>query len=575
MVRNRLCAWLCIWTLTLGLFSAPACLALTLEGPRPGGELPAVGAYHVTLDAQVIGQGETLSYETVPHKPGVTVPEGLYPGELTVELAGQIVIEDGGCLSIGTMSYNDPSQKSPVLHGVLSPDGLIVVRSGGRLILRGVTLDELTGEGLLIVQEEGGSVEAHSTQLSDDLVSWGPPTVNNIWDQLRDLWLEEGTVLTGAMLPDTLDTYLEYRGVQSKATLSLRWDIDAHKDQTEGECALTGTFLDEDGEALASVRRLALTVRWYRPDQLVVTNTSWRGDTSAVAELRLKEMPEDAEDNVWGEISTDGGASWERWEDFAWQEEASGVSCLFHVTGSTPRHFRVQAADEWAHLYWVSEAVMLPKKETKPADQGGNRGGSTAVIRPSRTPSPMPTSAPTPEPAPTPTPVPTPTPTSTPTPVPTPTPTPRLEPAPTPSVGQGILAPAGGMPYPYGSSVANGYANVPPSSTASPVEEPTPAPEVTPLAAVTVTPVAPATPAVKPTPVLVAETAPASTPAPSPTPTPTPVPTPSPSPPASPAPSPAAAGTQSPAPVLQVLLAAVGVAACALVGVLTARRKRK
>lgn len=573
MVRNRLCAWLCIWTLTLGLFSAPACLALTLEGPRPGGELPVAGAYHVTLDAQVIGRGEALSYETVPPKPGVTVPEGLYPGELTVELAGQIVIEDGGCLAIGTMSHNDPSQKSPVLHGVLSPDGLIVVRGGGRLILRGVTLDELTGEGLLIVQEAGGSVEAHSTQLSDDLVRWGPPTVNNTWDQPRDLWLEEGTVLTEAMLPDTLDAYLEYRGVQSKATLSLKWDMDAHEDQTEGERALTGTFLDEDGEALASVRRLTLTVRWYKPDQLVITNTSWRGDTSAVAELRLKEIPEDAEDNVWGEISTDGGATWERWEDFTWQEEASGVSCLFHVTGSTPRHFRVRAADEWAHLYWVSEAVMLPKKETKPSDQGGNRGGSTAVVRPSR--------APTPTSSPTPTPEPTPTPTPAPTPIPTPTPTPRSEPAPASSVGHGILAPAGGMPYPYGSSVANGYANVPPGSTASPVEDPTPAPEVTPPAAGTATPVAPATPAptpaVKPTPVLAAETTPAATPAPSPTPTPTPAPTPSPSPapPVTPSPSPAAAGTQSPAPVLQVLLAAAGVAACALVGVLTARRKRK
>lgn len=569
MVRNRLCAWLCIWTLTLGLFSAPACLALTLEGPRPSGELPAAGAYHVTLDAQVIGQGETLSFETVPQKPGVTVPEGFYPGELTVELAGQIVIEDGGCLAIGTMSHNDPSQKSPVLHGVLSPDGLIVVRGGGRLILRGVTLDELTGEGLLIVQEAGGSVVTHSTQLGDDLVSWGPPTVNNTWDQPRDLWLEEGTVLTEAMLPDTLDAYLEYRGVQSKATLSLKWDMDAHEDQTAGERALTGTFLDEDGEALASVRRLTLTVRWYKPDQLVITNTSWRGDTSAVAELRLKEMPEDAEDNVWGEISTDGGATWERWEDFTWQEEASGVSCLFHVTGSTPRHFRVQAADEWAHLYWVSEAVMLPKKETKPSDQGGNRGGSTAVIRPSRPP--MPTSSPTPTPEPTPTPAPTP--------IPTPTPTPRSEPAPTPSAGHGILAPAGGMPYPYGSSVANGYANVPPSSTASPVEEPTPAPELTPPAAGTATPVAPATPAVKPTPVLAAEATPAATPAPSPTPEPTPglEPTAQPvsAPVPTPSPSPAAAGTQSPAPVLQVLLAAAGVAACALVGVLTARRKRK
>lgn len=513
MAGKRFSIWLCILAVTLGFLWAPAAFAMTLEGSRPDGELPAYGAYQVTLDAQVIGDGKTLSYETVSPRPtGVNVPEGFYPGELTVELAGQIVIEDGGCLSIGTMSHDDPSQKSPILHGALSTDGLIVVRRGGRLVLKGVTLDELTGEGLLIVQEEGGSVEAHSTELSDDLVSWGPTTVNNLWDQLRDLWLEEGTVLTEAMLPDTLDTQLQYRGAQWKTTLALRWDLDDYEDQTDGECTLTGAFLDETGKALASVRRLALTVHWYKPDHLVIMSTSWRGDTSATAELRLKELPEDAGDNVWGEISTDGGATWDRCEDFAWQEEVSGVSCLFHVQGSAPRYFRVRAADEWGHLYWASDAVLLPKEETKPSDQGGNRGGSTAVIGPSRTPEPAPT------------PVPTPAPTSTPasTPVLTPTPTPVTEPAPT---VEPAIAPA-----------------TPPTvestSAAPPSAEPTPAPSVG-----HGTLDAPPTPSADPAP--------------------------------TPSPSAAAVRTESPDPILQVLLAAAGVALCALVGVFVAHKKRK
>lgn len=511
MAGKRFSIWLCILTVTMGFLQSPAVFAMTLEGSRPGGELPAYGAYQVTLDAQVIGNGKTLSYETVSPRPtGVDVPEGFYPGELTVELAGQIVIEDGGCLSIGTMSHDDPSQKSPVLHGALSTDGLIVVRRGGRLVLKGVTLDELTGEGLLIVQEEGGSVEAHSTELSDDLVSWGPMTVNNFWDQPRDLWLEEGTVLTGTMLPDTLDTYLQYRGAQWKTTLTLRWDLDDYEDQTNGEYTLTGAFLDETGEALASVRRLALTVHWYKPDHLVIMSTSWRGDTSATAELRLKELPEDARDNVWGEISTDGGATWDRCEDFTWQEEVSGISCLFHVQGSAPRYFRVRAADERGHLYWVSDAVLLPKEETKPSDQGGNRGGSTAVIEPSRTPEPAPT------------PVPTPTSTPASTSVLTPTPTPVTEPAPTVDP---TIAPA-----------------IPPAeetaSAAPPSAEPAPTPSVGHDALDS-----PSTPSADP----------ASTPSP----------------------SAARVRAESPDPILQVLLAAAGVAFCVLVGVFVTHKKRK
>lgn len=558
MAGKRFGLWLCILALALGLLQAPVALAMVLEGPRPGGEgSGGLPVYQVTLDARVIGNGETLSYETIsPEFAGNPFAADYYPGELTVALTGQIVIEEGGCLSIGTLSWRNEKEHSPVLRGSCSPDGLIVVRPGGSLILKDVSLD-LEGEGLFVIQEPGGSVALTGMEPEEGLIAWAPPTVDNTYQQPRDLWLEEGTALTGAMLPASLGTYLQYQGTQRWNTLALRWDMDAYEGQRSGECTLTGTFLDETGEALASVRPLTLTVHWYTPGQLIVTNTTWLGQTAASAKLELEELPKEAR-AAWGEVSADGGKTWERWEEFQYQAEEDYVSCVFSLPDSTPRHFRVRAADEEESFYWVSEAVLLPKKETKPSDQGGNRGGSTAVIRPGRTPEPVPSPTPVPEPTPTSTPTPTPVPTSepTPTPAPTPTPTPVTEPTPVP--------------------------------TAEPVPavEPTTAPEVTPSAAAVMAPVSPAT--LPPAPVSTVQ----PTPAPSvgrgildapPSPEPTAAPSPSVQPSATPSvvpevtppPSPAAAKAESPAPILQALLAVAGVAACALVGVLTARRKRK
>ena len=83
-------------------------------------------SYTVTLDTQIIGDGETLSYTTVSSSyAGSIVPEGYYPGELTVELTGEIVVEAGGKLDIGTLSVGG-TEASPVLTGT----GRIVVRQG-------------------------------------------------------------------------------------------------------------------------------------------------------------------------------------------------------------------------------------------------------------------------------------------------------------------------------------------------------------------------------------------------------------------------------------------------------------
>lgn len=512
MTGKRSGLWLCILALALGLLRTPAALAMVLEKPQPGGGASGgLSVYQVTLDTRVIGDGELLFYETIsPEFAGNPFASDYYPGELTVELTGQIVIEKGGRLAIGTLSGDNEKEHSPVLRGSLSSDSLIVVRGGGSLVLKNVSLD-LEGEGLFIIQEPGGSVALTDMEPEEGLIAWAPPTVDNTYQQPRDLWLEEGTTLTEAMLPATLSAYLQDQGAQRWTTLALRWDMDAYDGRTEGERTLTGTFLDEHGEALTSVRPLTLTVHWYTPGRLVVTDTTWLGQTASSAILELKELPEEAGE-VWGEVSADGGKTWERWEEFRCQEEKDYVSCVFSLPDSTPRHFRIQAADEEERVYWVSEPVLLPKEETKPSDQGGNRGGSTAVIGPSRTPEPAPT------------PVPTPAPTSTPasTPVLTPTPTPVTEPAPT---VEPAIAPA-----------------TPPTveaaSAAPPSAEPTPAPSVG-----HGTLDAPPTPSADPAP--------------------------------TPSPSAAAVRTESPDPILQVLLAAAGVALCALVGVFVAHKKRK
>lgn len=557
MAGKRLCLWLCIWTLALGLISAPAGLAMTLEEPRPSGEdAPQATGHHVTLEGRTIGGGECLSYETVaPELAGNPFAADYYPGDLTVELTGQIVIESRGNLTIGTLSIGNEKERSPVIHGTLRPDGLIVVKAGGSLTLKTAAFD-LDGEGLFIVQEPGGSVTLDDTPLEEALVRWAPPTVGNYYDQPEPIWLEAGTALTGDRLPKTLVSWLQTQGASQRKELALVWSMEDYDGRTDGELTLTGRFLDEEGVPLLSVFPLEVTVHWVKPDQLIITDATWLGQAAASAKLELKELPQEATE-VWGEVSADGGESWQRWEGFELRRDEAVTTGVFSLPDATPRQFRIRAANQRQHLYWMSDSVLLPKESGKPSDQGGNRGGSTAVLRPSRTPEPTPSPAPTPEPTPTPAPTPEPTPT------PTPTPTVEPTPVPSPSVGHGIL-------------------DVPTRSTASPVEEPTPTPEATPPVAVAI---APATPApsepvstVQPTPAPSVGHGIPDVPS---TPSAEPIPTHSPSP-EKPIPSPSvgsgipdAPPSSAPAPVLQVLLVAAGALVCGLVGVFVARRKRK
>ena len=207
-------------------------VAFATEGEQPSdqpvpeempSQEPENDAYMVSLDSQTIS--DYLEYTTVsPEFAGVSEP--YYPGDLTIELTGQIIIEDGGSLTIGTLSVGSDKEANPMIRGILQEDGLIVVKSGGNLTLTTVTFD-FTGEGLLIVQEPGGSITLTDTPLDDSWIQWAPPMVDNAYHQPSDLWLEEGTVLTEALLPVTLKTYLQNQGVQEWTDISLQWDLEA------------------------------------------------------------------------------------------------------------------------------------------------------------------------------------------------------------------------------------------------------------------------------------------------------------------------------------------------------------
>lgn len=537
MGRNRIRAvalGLCLLLAVAWLCPANMARAMVQGSRPPQTQESQGGVYHVTLDAQVIGEGQSLAFETVAGSlAGNPFAAGFYPGALTVDITGPIVIEAGGVLSIGTLSVGNPREKSPVIRGELCPEGLIVVRAGGSLILKTATL-ELTGEGLFLVQEPGGSIELADTALDGALVAWAPPTVDNTYAAPGDLWLEEGEPLTQDLLPRTMEVPVQEGGASVKKELTLRWDLAEYDGRTRGEWTEAGSFLDDAGEAMPSVRPLTITVRWVAPEKLVVTSTAWLGDGASTAKLSLKELPAEAT-RTWGELSQDGGKSWEKWENFELRQGDGGIFAVFSLADATPRYFRVRAANADGSKIWTSEGYRLPGGGTIAADQGGNRGGSTAVTRPSRvpaSPSPEPTATATPpvEPTPTPTPTPTAEPTATPTMEPTPTPAEPTPPTSTPEPTQRVEAP---------------------------VEPSAPPPVTSP----------PHTATAEPSPTATAEAVPTATPLPTPggeTVSP---------PPAEPTPPPDQGPHRLPA-VVQALLVAAGVGVCAALGVLVTRKRK-
>lgn len=203
---------------------------------------------------------------------------------------------------------------------------------------------------------------------------------------MDDLWLEAGTVLTADLLPQTQTVNVQLEGRETEETLPISWDLRTYDGQTDGTLTLSGTFLDENQAPLNSFAPLIITVHWYHPEELAVTDVIWDGKNAPSASLVLLSLPEEAE--VWGEVSADG-ESWSRWEDFDLTQAASGAPvAVFALPDDTQRYFRVVAADYLEGQFWYSQAVCLPEEESE--DIGGNHGGSITPFPPLRDPEPVP-----------------------------------------------------------------------------------------------------------------------------------------------------------------------------------------
>ena len=360
--------------------------SLCILPPTENSDTINVPAFTETLTDLHIQNGESVSYTTIsPSFASGPVPEGFYPGNLTLTLTGQIVIEAGGTLSIGTLSLGG-QEASPVLTGTLSETALIVVRSGGSLILTDVVL-AMEGQGFLIVQEPGASVLLQQTDIPEERVSWSGPLIDNLYDAPEDLWLSVGTPLTADLLPVSMKTTIQDHGNELDTEVLLSWDLSQYDGRTDGTLTLSGCFVDESGQVLSSLLPLEITVNWYTPELLIVTDAEWKGDTVPVVQLAVLNMPEDAD--VWGETSVDGGETWTRWDQedlffIAPSTDDNLCFCIFSLSDDTPRLFRIVAENTLLNEYWCSESFLLSPPESD--DTEGNRGGSTTPTSPDREP---------------------------------------------------------------------------------------------------------------------------------------------------------------------------------------------
>ena len=373
-----------------GTVTAGAQTAVTQEE-----EAVQVPVYTETLKDLTVGSGEAISYTTISSEfAGGQPVEGYYPGELTVEISGEVVVESGGMLSIGTLSIGG-NEAAPVLS--FQNGGRIVVKAGGRLKLTGVEFQNV-GEEPVILQEYGASVALQCTPAEEGWIVWSSPVVNNLNTRPDDLWIEAGRPLTENLLPDSMKVELETEGIAQEQELKIRWDFSDYTGQTDGDCTIKGAFLASSGEELPSLCPLEVNIHWYTPQELVVTDAVWKGDALATVQLTVKELPEDAE--VWGEVSVDDGKTWERWDDpdaffILPVDGKEEYACIFSFEDKTPRLFRIVAQDPWEMRFWSSKAVALAPEEEE--DSGGNRGGTTTPTTPDREPTlPAPTPSPTP-----------------------------------------------------------------------------------------------------------------------------------------------------------------------------------
>lgn len=573
-LKKRWWAWVLALALTAVNTETAGALVLNAQPPKPGQEA-GERVYAVSLDTVTIAAGEERSYLTIdPAMADHPYAKDYYPGELTVEFTGPVTVAAGGVLSIGKIAVGG-SEPSPILRGELSPEGVIRVEAGGVLWLNGVT-PEFSGSGLAIVQEPGAMVEILDTSLNEDLCQWGGAVVDNRYAARVEIALAQGEPLEESRLPKEGKAWLNEKGKVEYRLLPMEWDTSAIGEQTGGTAVVPGTYLDEEGRPIPALLPVEAHLRWYAPEEIVLTETSWMGNSAATARLGYQPLPEEAEE-LWGELSRDGGKTWERWENCYFDDDNGYLNCTFVLSDASPRQYRLAATDWEGKQIWRSEAVTLPK-ESDQDDSGGNRGGSTDPAPPSREPEPYddenPENTDEGEPAQTPRPTPAPSLILPPEvmPVPTPVPSLILPPAATPAPTPEPVA----VPMPMEAPRQRPE----PSERPEPFSLPIPEPSIAPVREKTVavlamnrpTPPPTAAPSVAEEPVTAA---PSTVEEPVTTPKVTATSNPSPTlAPLSAEPVVAAEETrQEPAlaPGLQALLVAAGLALCALVGVLAAR----
>ncbi len=210
----------------------------------------------------------------------------------------------------------------------------------------------------------------------------------NLPDNAIEQGYYPGQLLTEEQLPAQWEEAVLYENGEVRTTaMDIRWDMEDYDGRTNGTLTLCGSFVDENGEELAALQPLQVQIRWYTPEEIVVTAASWTGKNAATAKLRGPALPAGATE-VWGEISTDGGQTWQRWQEWELQEREDGSFLgIFYMTDSTPRHYRIAARSDAGDQHWASKGYFLPEEESE--DQGGNRGGSTDPNPPERQPKPV------------------------------------------------------------------------------------------------------------------------------------------------------------------------------------------
>ncbi len=336
--------------------------------------------YTVQLSQDDIPQAGCLAFTTIHYSfANRPTPPNMYPGRLTIEITEPIFIPSGVSLDIGTLSIGG-NEERPVIKGQFSDTPLITLAEGASLTLRCVDFD-ISGNGMFLKQEDGVSFDCIDTTIPEEWLEDSTPIVNHQNQAPDDIWLLEGTILESGMLPTSLYTYVQQNGTETLQEIAIQWDLQPYDGRTTGEITLSGTFLDENGNVLASLLPLEITIHWYQPDNLSVQEVTWKGNDLSLVQFTLPYLPETVCE-IWGEVSEDNQKTWVSVPLELQQNDKYGIVCAFQVPSDTAYDCRLAAIDIYGKRLY-SESV---RRTEDGDDTEGNRGGATTPNTPDREP---------------------------------------------------------------------------------------------------------------------------------------------------------------------------------------------